>query len=333
LLDEVGRAMRRVRAAPRMGSIWNLVDHPSTIESGGRGEIPLCGPVAQRSEQRTHNPSVAGSNPARPIGKPPHLVRFQRRAGVSVGVSAAPVSAWNFPTASPRELGRQAEAFAGGCHTAAVGVASAGWKWCHARTVTYEELGPFLQAVGVAQAADETIDVAGLCRELELAEGALHERLRILEGWGLILAGLQEGLPPILRDAGREYLALQGSVDPAVLGFLPFVIDDLHARRALLDAGTIVVDEFRAAVLDGRAVAHAQDLVPEAFAPAITERIAIDLFAASVALMAPPLGQRAGRVRRRRGSCSGGDGGGRRVASVEGRPGRPHARRLSGSKR
>ena len=164
--------------------------------------------------------------------------------------------------------------------------ASAGRKWCHARTVTYEELGPVLQAVGVAQAADEIIDVAGLCRELELAEGALHERLRVLEGWGLMLGGLEEGLPPILREAGRPYLALQGSVDPAVLGFLPFVIDDLHARRALLDAGTIVVDEYRAALLDGRAVAQAQELVPEALAPAITERVVIDLFAASVALMA-----------------------------------------------
>ncbi len=51
-----------------MGPIWTLVDHPSTIELGGRGEIQLYGPVAQRSEQRTHNPSVPGSNPGRPTG-------------------------------------------------------------------------------------------------------------------------------------------------------------------------------------------------------------------------------------------------------------------------
>jgi hypothetical protein len=51
--------------------MWKLVDHPSTIELGGRGEIPIYGPVAQRSEQRTHNPSVPGSNPGRPI--PPHM--------------------------------------------------------------------------------------------------------------------------------------------------------------------------------------------------------------------------------------------------------------------
>jgi len=69
--------------------------------------------------------------------------------------------------------------------------------------LTYEERGPVLQAVGLAQAADEVIDVAGLCRELELPEGALHERLRVLEGWGLVLTGLEEGLTPILRDAGR----------------------------------------------------------------------------------------------------------------------------------
>jgi hypothetical protein len=91
---------------------------------------------------------------------------------------------------------------------------------------------PVLQAVGVAQAADEVVDVAGLCRELELPEGALHERLRVLEGWGLILTGLEEGLTPILRHTGRQYLAFEGSVDPAVLGFLPLAMDDLHARHA-----------------------------------------------------------------------------------------------------
>src|SRR5215204_5016691 len=53
-----------------MGSKRKLVDHPSTIESGGRDEIPLYGPVAQRLEQRTHNPSAGGSNPPRPIPHP-----------------------------------------------------------------------------------------------------------------------------------------------------------------------------------------------------------------------------------------------------------------------
>jgi hypothetical protein len=154
------------------------------------------------------------------------------------------------------------------------------------RTVTYEEIGPVLQAVGVAGAADEVLELATLGSELNLSEDAARERLHVLEACGLIFAGLEDGLPPILRNAGRQYLALQGSVDRSVLQFLAQVIDDLHARRALPEAGTIVVDEFRAAILEGRAVAHGRGLVPEAFAPAVTDRIGIDLFAASIALMA-----------------------------------------------
>jgi hypothetical protein len=61
---------------PRMVQIWKLVDHPSTIEFGGRGEIPLYGPVAQWLEQRTHNPSVPGSNPGRPIALPSPEPRY-----------------------------------------------------------------------------------------------------------------------------------------------------------------------------------------------------------------------------------------------------------------
>ena len=55
-----------MRAALGWGR-WKLVDDPSTIESGGGGKITLYGPVAQRSEQRTHNPSVDGSIPSRPL--------------------------------------------------------------------------------------------------------------------------------------------------------------------------------------------------------------------------------------------------------------------------
>jgi hypothetical protein len=47
-----------------------------------------------------------------------------------------------------------------------------------------------------------------------------------------------------------------------------------------------MVDVFRGAVIEGRAVDHARNVVPEAFREAITESIAVDLFAAAVALMA-----------------------------------------------
>jgi hypothetical protein len=53
----------------------------------------------------THNPSVGGSNPPRPIGKSPQMWRFRRLARVSVGVTRRPVSAWNFPT-GPRTTRR-----------------------------------------------------------------------------------------------------------------------------------------------------------------------------------------------------------------------------------
>jgi hypothetical protein len=153
------------------------------------------------------------------------------------------------------------------------------------RAVTYEEGAPVLQALAIAQAAEEVVDVARLGEELDLPESVVRERVGALEDWGLVLAGAEEGLPPVVRRAGRQYLALRGSLDSCALGFLPQVIDDLHARRALLDAGGIVVDEFRQAILEGAGVAHARDLVPDAFGPAITERIAVDLFAASVALV------------------------------------------------
>ena len=44
-----------------------LSGSPSTIQRPAEVGIPLYGPVAQRSEQRTHNPSVDGSIPSRPM--------------------------------------------------------------------------------------------------------------------------------------------------------------------------------------------------------------------------------------------------------------------------
>jgi hypothetical protein len=44
------------------------------------------------------------------------------------------------------------------------------------------------------------------------------------------------GLPPLLLGAGRQYLALRGRFDADALRFLAHVLDDLHARRAVLGA-------------------------------------------------------------------------------------------------
>ena len=78
------RAKWSRRGRPRMGPIWKLVDHPSTIASAGRGEIPLFGPVAQWFEQRTDHPSVPGSNPGRPSLNTPANRHLRQEAAKNV---------------------------------------------------------------------------------------------------------------------------------------------------------------------------------------------------------------------------------------------------------
>lgn len=148
----------------------------------------------------------------------------------------------------------------------------------------FSDTAPVLQTLAMAQASDEPFDVASTAAELELSETDIRQRLEEIEHHGLALSGQEEGLHPILLNAGRQYLALAGAIDDAVLSFLPSVIDDLHARRALLRGGVVLVDEFRAALLSAGGVAYAQEIVPPAFAPAVDERLALNLFAASIAL-------------------------------------------------
>jgi len=149
-----------------------------------------------------------------------------------------------------------------------------------------ERLIRLLAAIGLEQAAGEPLDPGALAQELDVREAAVRMDLDQLERLGLALAGIDEDVPPALLVAGSQYLERRGHVDHEVLHFLPRVLDDLGTREALLVAGTVLVDEFRAAVLDGRAVEHARDLVPSAFDAAVDERLALDLFAAAVALMA-----------------------------------------------
>lgn len=143
-----------------------------------------------------------------------------------------------------------------------------------------------LEAAGMAQASDEALDTAELARQQGTAESAVRLDIGQLYALGLVLDGLDEGRPPMLLTAGRQFLARRGDVDHEVLAFLPRSIDDLNAREALLVAGSFLVDEFRIALLRGDSVEHAQQLVPPAFAAAVDERLALDLFAATVALMA-----------------------------------------------
>jgi len=143
-----------------------------------------------------------------------------------------------------------------------------------------------LQAVGVAQAANEQLPVNDLARMHDMSVSSLRVAIEQFERMGLLFSGLEEGNSPILLDAGRQYLKRRGDVPLEVLNFLPAVVDDLDARQALIHAGTRLVDEFRYQLLNGTGVDHAVELVPPAFAQAIDESLALNLFAASVALMA-----------------------------------------------
>jgi hypothetical protein len=97
--------------------------------------------------------------------------------------------------------------------------------------------------------------VAELARELGVAAADVAQQIAALDRTGLMLPGIEEGLPPILRSAGRQYLVRGAQVSRHVLSVLRHVIDERHAREGLLFAGVVVVDEFRYQLLAGEGVA------------------------------------------------------------------------------
>jgi hypothetical protein len=152
----------------------------------------------------------------------------------------------------------------------------------------FDRVAPVLNAIGMASAKGERIDRKVLRREMEISSGALGELLEYVDRVGLAWLEPEDEveIPPRLTRAGTQYLALKGEIAEEVLRFLPNVIDDLHARKALIEAGGLLVDEFQYQLAAGRAVDHATELVPDAFASAVDEQLAVKLFSAAVALMA-----------------------------------------------
>ena len=129
----------------------------------------------------------------------------------------------------------------------------------------------------------EAIDIAGLAGDLGLAPGSVALGVEELERAGLIE---RDDGSTVLTCAGEQFLEMHGDVCHDALFFLAEVIDDLHARCVLLEAGRVLVEGFRLALLEGAGVAHARRLVPPAFTDAIDARVTYDLFAAAVALLA-----------------------------------------------
>lgn len=153
---------------------------------------------------------------------------------------------------------------------------------------SFDQLAPVLAAIGMCGAGEEELDRRALGEELDLAPLRLEELLEYVDRVGLawVAPAEEPEFPSRLTRAGSQYLAMKGEVPGEVLRFLPSVIDDLQARRALIEAGRSLVDEFHSAIVAGHLLEHAADLVPEAFAGAVDEPLALNLFAAAVALMA-----------------------------------------------
>jgi hypothetical protein len=149
----------------------------------------------------------------------------------------------------------------------------------------FAAIAPVLRAVAMSAAAAEALDLPQIATEVGRHPDALAEDLRWLDAAGLIHLGDEEqGHVPLLLHAGHQYLAARGDVGNDVLFYLPSVIDDLNARAALASAATQLTDEFREAVTNGQATSVAHRLVPSAFAGAVDESLAINLFSATVAL-------------------------------------------------
>lgn len=154
---------------------------------------------------------------------------------------------------------------------------------------TEDETGQLVQlldTIASAEAERRSVTPALLAG----AVGAPNERVVIdvdrLGELRLAWLRLEEAGWPVLTRAGRQYLARSGRVDPTALEFLAGTVDDLYTREALLRAGVTLVHRFQASVRAGRGLDHARALVPRAFEQALTESVALDLYAASVALMA-----------------------------------------------
>ena len=154
-------------------------------------------------------------------------------------------------------------------------------------TLDFDQVALVLEAVGMAEARSEPLDLARASGDSEMNPRTVSRICREAEQIGLIVIDTDlPGEPPILTHAGRQYLAQRGRVGDPSLFFLGEVIGDLYAREALMRAGTMLVDEFRTALLGGWIVEHAEELVPRAFRAGVDGRLAVDLFAACVALTA-----------------------------------------------
>jgi hypothetical protein len=134
-------------------------------------------------------------------------------------------------------------------------------------------------------ASQEVSSPESLAKELSTSSHVVEQALASIDQWGLALLPSEHG-PPLLLDAGRQFVRRGGRVPSDALNFLSRPIDDLDAREALRRAGAILVGEFTDALCDGTLVEHARSVVPPAFRGAVDMQLAAALSACASALMA-----------------------------------------------
>jgi hypothetical protein len=143
-----------------------------------------------------------------------------------------------------------------------------------------------LVAAKEAETANLAMDPIGLGDALDRSADGVRQLVDEISSAGLALFGEDDAEKPIVTAAGEEFVTAAGEVPREELTFLPMTIQNLLSRRALLHAGTVLVDEFRCALLEGKGPEHARQLVPPAFAAIVDERMSLNLYSAAVALMA-----------------------------------------------
>lgn len=151
----------------------------------------------------------------------------------------------------------------------------------------HELIREVLLAVRDAESTGCALDEAAL--GATIGEGAATVRIACDAVTTSGLAWIPEegtGITPVLRPAGRQYLDEGPAAFDAVLGFLSPWLDDLNARRAVLEFGRTLLSDFAIALTDGSGKRFATDLVePWADGAAMTLKDAVLLFEAAVAFI------------------------------------------------
>lgn len=145
---------------------------------------------------------------------------------------------------------------------------------------------PLLRGIRLIELAGERIDEDELAQSLSSTPFVIDKEIALLERWGLLYGNRLEKEPPFILRAGHQYIERDGEVEEDLLQFLPIAIDDLNTRKALLEAGTALIDQFVEAAATDDMIEYARSLVPEAFEQVVDDQLALKLFAAAVALVA-----------------------------------------------